>query len=49
MGLSKKNAGLAPKLSFEKKTILKIIVILNIYLKLIPVSRRGLYLDHYFS
>ena len=41
---------LGSKVIFSKENnILKIIMTLNIYLKLIMVSRRGLYLDHYFS
>ena len=34
---------------FQRKNILKILITSYVYLKLIVVSRRGLYLDHYFS
>ena len=33
----------------KENNILKIVITSNIYLKLIVVSRRGLYLGHYFS
>ena len=48
-GVSEKH-WLGSKVIFPKENnILKILMTSNIYMKLIVVSHRGLYLDHYFS